>query len=296
MAVLYSAGQAGASAVQCRVLGPLEIENDDRLLVLRAGRQRALLALLLLRRGEAVSSERIVDELWAGNAPSSAAKILQGYVSQLRASFAEAGFERRLLTQGHAYRLRLEPGELDIEAFESLLERGRIASASSSYDLAAELLRDALALWRGPPLADFTYEPFAQAEIARLEESRLLAVEKRIEADLARGGGAELVGELETLVAAHRLREAFRGQLMFALYRSGRQAEALDVYQTTRRTLVDELGIDPSPALQKLERAILRHDASLEHAEPHAAEPAVPAAREGATSTERSTAPMPSER
>jgi DNA-binding SARP family transcriptional activator len=264
--------------VHFRLLGSLEIEDGRRLLPVRAGKQRALLALLLLRRGEPVASERLVDELWAGRAPPSALKILQGHVSQLRTSFADAGFEQRLVTQGRGYLLRLEPGELDVEVFDSLLERGRVALSAGSYEPAADLFRDALALWHGPPLAEFAYEPFAQTEIARLEESRLLALDRRIEAELELGRASELVGELESLVAAHPLHEGFRGRLMVALYRSGRQAEALAVYQATRRTLVDELGIEPGPLLQQLEQAILRHDASLKLAAPQAPEqqPAAP--------------------
>ena len=169
-----------------------------------------------------------------------------------------------LLTRAHGYVLRVAPGELDLHRFESLLHEGREALRAGEADVAARTLREALALWRGPPLAEFASDSFAGVDIARLNELRLSAVEERIEADLATGRSAELVAELESLVVAHPLRERLRGQLMLALYRSGRQAEALQVYQDTRRLLVDELGIEPSQALQRLEQAILRQEASLE--------------------------------
>jgi DNA-binding SARP family transcriptional activator len=250
--------------VEFGILGPLEVRSGSRLLEVGGGRKRALLALLLLCRGEVVSTDRLIEELWGGRAPPTAGKILQGYVSQLRRTLSDDGTTRRLVSRVPGYVLQLEPGELDLDRFESLVERGREALTSGLHQEAAQLLREALALRRGPPLADFGYEPFAQSAIARLKELLLIALEQRIEADLALGRQAELVGELETLADKHPLRERLRGQLMLALYRSGRQAEALEVYQSTRRTLVEELGIDPSPALQQLEQAILRQDVSLE--------------------------------
>ena len=169
-----------------------------------------------------------------------------------------------LQTRAPGYLAVVDPGQLDLDRFEELLTTGSDAARSSETPgRRGPSLRSALELWRGPALADFAYEPFAQAEIARLEELRLTAVERRIEADLALGKDAELIGELEALVARHPLRERPRAQLMLALYRAGRQAEALDAYQQARRALVDELGIDPSPALQDLEKAILRQDPSL---------------------------------
>ena len=169
-----------------------------------------------------------------------------------------------LTTRSPGYVIRVEPDELDLHRFERLVDEGRSLLARGLAADASERLRDALSLWRGPALADFAYESFAQAAIARLEEIRLAAVELRIDADLALGRHDELVGELEALVAEHPLRERLRRYLMTALYRSGRQAEALDAYQDARRALVDELGIEPSPALQELERAILRQDPALD--------------------------------
>jgi DNA-binding SARP family transcriptional activator len=284
--------------VNCRILGPLEIESGGRLVRLAAGKQRTLFALLLLQDGRMVSSEQVIEELWGSEPPASARKIVHNLVSQVRGALREAGCERRLLTQGQAYQLRLEPGELDAEAFAGLLKGSRNALASGDYACAAELAGEALALWRGPPLADFRYEPFAQTEIARLEESQLLAREQRTEAELALGAASELVAELETLVAAHPLREALRAQLMLALYRSNRQAEALEVYRSTRRRLLDELGIDPSPALQHLEQAILRQDPSLRPASvPERLSPqAIARSGPGAADGDASAGPIPAER
>ena len=242
--------------MEFRILGPLEVRDGNRLVPLGGPRQRAVLAVLLTRANEAVSAEKLIDELWGDEPPETAANVLQGYVSHLRKVLGPDV----LLTRAPGYVVQLAPGQLDLHRFERLLDEAR----AQNPEQAAATLREALALWHGPALADFAYEPFAQAEIARLEELRLVAVERRIEAALALGRHSELVGELEGLVGKHPLRERFRSQLMLALYRSGRQAEALDAYQAARRALVDELGIDPSPALQELERAILRQDRSLE--------------------------------
>lgn len=227
-------------------------------LPLGGARQRALLALLLTRANEIVSVDRLVDDLWGGEPPRTAVNTLQYYVSQLRKVLGA----ERILTQPPGYVIRVAPGELDLHRFERLVERG-----------GAERLREAIALWRGAPLADFVYEPFAQAEIARLGELRLAALEERVELDLALGRHAQLVGELEALIREHPLRERLRGQLMVALYRSGRQAEALEAYQDVRRALVEELGIEPGPPLQRLERAVLVHDAALDLEQPHAQSP-----------------------
>src|SRR5712691_10892986 len=235
--------------MEFRILGPLEVVEEGHPVKLGGARQRALLAILLTRANEIVSTDRLIDELWGDRPPKTAANTLQYYVSQLR----ELLGADRIVTRRPGYLIQVEPGELDLERFERLVEEG-----------GSEGLRRALALWRGAPLADFAYDAFAQAAIGRLEELRLTALEKRIEADLALGRHGELAGELEGLVAGHPLRERPRGQLMLALYRSGRQAEALEAYQETRRALVEELGIEPSPALQELERAILRQDAALD--------------------------------
>jgi DNA-binding SARP family transcriptional activator/tetratricopeptide (TPR) repeat protein len=246
--------------MEFRILGPLDIRDGDRTIPVGGGRQRKLLALLILNANEAVSTDRIVEELWGERAPPTAPKVVQNHVSQLRRVLANGV----LVTEGSGYTLRLEPGSLDLDRFERLLREGRGTLARDDAHAASAILREALALWRGPPLADFAYDSFAQAEIARLEERRLVTLEERIEADLALGLHADLVAELEALIARHPLRERLRGQLMVALYRSGRQGEALQVYHEARRALVEELGIEPGPALQQLERAVLRQDAGLE--------------------------------
>lgn len=253
-----------------RILGPFEVVAADRPITPGARKPRALLAILLLHGNEVVSSERLIEELWSGRPPASAAKVLQTYVSQLRKLLPGDG---RIVTRPPGYLIRLEDGELDLERFERLRAAGKP--------------HEALALWRGAPLADFSYEPWAQAEIARLEEVRLSAVVERIEADLAHGRHGELVGELEALIRAEPLRERLRGLLMLALYRSGRQAEALALYRETRRVLVEELGIEPGTALQRLEQAILRQDPALElqpaPAPARALRPAAPALPEPST-------------
>ncbi len=242
-----------------RILGPFEVREDGRGLDLGGPRPRALLAVLVLRGGEVVPSERLVDELWGERPPRSANHLLHVYVSSLRKHIGA-----RLITRTPGYLLELEGDELDAGRFERLLGEGRRLLARGDFEGASATLGESLGLWRGPALADFAYEPFAQAEIARLEELRFVAGEERIEADLALGRHAELVGELEALVAESPLRERPRAQLMLALYRSGRQAEALEAYRKTRRVLVEEIGIEPGSSLKALEQAILRHDASLE--------------------------------
>src|SRR5262245_10190307 len=235
--------------MEFRILGPLEVVDGDRPLTLGGGRQRALLALLLTRPNEVVSTDHMVDALWGAQPPKRAMNTIQYYVSTLRKTLGPD----RIVTRPPGYLIRVAPDELDLERFERLVAEGT-----------AESLVEALALWRGPALADLAYESFAQEETARLEELRLAAQERRIDADLERGRSAELVGELEQLTAQHPLRERLRGQFMLALYRSGRQAEALAVYQAARSALVGELGIEPAPALQELERAMLRQDPSLD--------------------------------
>jgi DNA-binding SARP family transcriptional activator len=246
--------------MEFRLLGPLEVRDRGRELAVGGGKQRALLAVLLLHAGEVVPTERLIDALWGERPPRSAPNSVHIYVSQLRRALGDG----RLVTRGRGYALQLEPGQLDLERFERLLARGRELLGAGDARAAAETLRDALALWRGLWLADFAYEPFAQGEIARLEALRLAAHEERIESDLRLGRHAELVPELEALVREEPLRERLRAQLMLALYRCGRQADALDAYHQARRTLVEELGLEPGPDLQELERAILRHDPSLE--------------------------------
>jgi YVTN family beta-propeller protein len=261
-----------------RILGPLEIVDDARTVELRGPKQRALLTILLLHANEVVSRDRLMEDVWGERRPETAAKALHGYVSQLRKLLetTDSRDERLLLTRAPGYELRLDPEQLDLTRFERLAAQGKRELAAGDADEAAHTLKEALSLWRGQPFAEFSTAPFALVESLRLEELRLSAIQDRIEADLALGRHGELVAELERRVAEHPHRERLCGYLMLALYRSGRQAEALDVYQRTRRALVDELGIEPGTMLQELERAILNHDPSLEVPATVAGEPAQP--------------------
>ena len=246
--------------IEFRVLGSFEVVDGDGPLALGGPKQRAVLAVLLLHRGEPVSTDRLIDEIWGEQPPASANKIVQGYVSNLRKVLGDG----LLVTQGRGYMLVTGPGRTDVDRFDALVARGRRALERGDALTAAAVLREALGVWRGPALADFAYEPFAQAEIARLEEARLAALEDRIDADLASGEHARLVGELEALVREHPVRERLRGQLMLALYRSGRQADALEAYREARGWLRDELGLEPGHELRDLERAILAQDPALD--------------------------------
>lgn len=245
--------------MEFRILGPLEVVEDGESLPLAAGKQRALLAMLLLRANEVVPVDELVDALWGEQPPGTAAKSVQIYVSQLRKLIDDGA----LRTRSPGYELRVEPDELDLHRFRHIVKEGKEALDAGQPQVAAAKLREALTLWRGPPLAEFAYESFAQPEIARLEEERLNALEERIDADLALGQHAALIGELEALRTRNPLRERLSGQLMLALYRSGRQAEALDVYQESRSRLREELGLEPGRALQELQQGILRQDAAL---------------------------------
>jgi DNA-binding SARP family transcriptional activator/DNA-binding beta-propeller fold protein YncE len=245
-----------------RILGPLEVEDEGRILGVRGAKQGSLLALLLLHPNEAVSRDRLVDELWGDEPPETAATAIQVHVSQLRKVLGRDV----IVTRAPGYLIRVGNGELDLQRFEESVAKARAAAPAEASDL----LRSALAVWRGPALAELD-APFARAARARLEEQRLAALEQRIDADLELGRHGELVPELEGLVREHPLRERLRGQLMVALYRSGRQAAALDVYRSGRRLLDEELGLEPGEELRRLERAILEQDASLA---PAAATPA----------------------
>jgi YVTN family beta-propeller protein len=246
--------------IDFRILGPLEVQDNGRLAPLGGTKQRALLAILLLRRGEVLSVDRLVDELWGERPPGTATKTVQVYVSRLRKELGHGV----VLTRGHGYVLDLVPDQLDAERFERLTAEGRDALGRGEARLASDLLREALGLWRGQPLGDLAYEPFAQSHIARLEELRLVALEHRLEADLELGEAAALIPELETLVREHPARERLRAQLILALYRAGRQADALASYQDARRALVEELGLEPGRELQELERAILAQDPEID--------------------------------
>jgi DNA-binding SARP family transcriptional activator len=246
--------------VRFRILGPLDVTNDSGPIALDAPKQRALLGVLLLHPNETVSSERLIDELWGERPPATATKVLQTYVSQLR---RVVGAET-IGTRPPGYVLRIDEAMLDATDFRRLVIEARDLTASGDHEGASRLFREALSLWRGPPLADVVFESFARNETERLEEERLAALMDLIDSELALGHHSEVVLELELLVRQHPLRERLREQLMLALYRSGRQANALAVYQDARRTLVEELGIDPGGNLQELERAILTHDPTLD--------------------------------
>jgi DNA-binding SARP family transcriptional activator/ABC-type branched-subunit amino acid transport system substrate-binding protein len=263
------------------ILGALEVTRDGRPVALGGGRQQALLALLTIERNRPVSGDRIVEELWNGRAPATAPKVVQNLVSQLRRAL---GPEDVLRTRGHGYELAVPDEALDAARFERLLEQGRQALADGRPEEAGRLLREALGLWRGPAFGDLAGEPWAAAEAARLEERRLVALERRIDADLALGRHADVAGELEALVAREPLREGLRGRLMLALYRGGRQAEALEAYQAARRTLAEELGLEPSPALARLHADILHQEAILDA-------PAVAKPRRAALPARRAPAP-----
>jgi DNA-binding SARP family transcriptional activator len=253
-----------SGTLDIRILGPLEIRAGGRRLTFAREKRGALLVLLLLNANRVVSVETLIDQLWGDEPPASGAKAVQVRVSQLRKTFAAAGIGELIATRPPGYVVELAPGRLDLDRFERLLAESDAALAGADAALCAELLREALALWRGPPLAEFASAPFARAAGARLDELRLATLERRIEADLALGRHADLIGELESLVSQHPFRERLRGQLMLALYRSGRQADALAAYRAARRELLDELGREPSQSLQDLEREILQHDPHLE--------------------------------
>ncbi len=255
--------------MEFRILGPLEVRVGAGVTPIPRRRERALLAALLLRPGELVSTDRLVEAIWGEDPPRTAVGSLQNAVSELRKALGPDV----VATRSPGYVLVVDPETIDAVRFERAVQR----AAGLSPPERAEALAGALALWRGPALADLADEPFARNEAARLDELRLAATEERIAADLELGRGADLVAEIEAHVVANPLRERLRGQLMLALYRSGRQAEALEAYQDARSALVDGLGIDPSPALQELERRILRQDPTLlaSEAGPVAARPVV---------------------
>ncbi len=247
------------------ILGPLEALDGGEQVTLGGSKLRAVLALLLLHRGETLSSDRLIDELWGEEPPATAAKTLQVHVSRLRKALASGSGDASelVVTSPHGYGLDIDPEQVDAHRFERLLAQGRSELAADGPGRALPALEEALALWRGPVLADLSYEAFAQAEIARLEDLRVAAQEQLIEAKLALGRHVEVVGQLETLILEHPYRERLRAQLMLALYRSDRQADALQAYQDARRKLVEELGIEPGERLRELEGAILAQDPAL---------------------------------
>lgn len=242
--------------MEFRILGSVEAERGGLAVDLGGLRERTLLARLLLAAGQVVSADRLADDLWAGEPPPHSPATLRVYISRLRHALGPAA--AALLTQPPGYRLRLEPGQLDAARFEQLVSAARQDLDAGQAEAAAAGLRAALGLWRGPALSDVADFAFAQADMARLEEARLAAIEDRVEADLACGRHASLTSELDGLAAAHPLRERLCGQLMLACYRCGRQADALRAYRELRTRLADELGIDPNPRLHWLHEAILR--------------------------------------
>ena len=262
----------GGTELEFGVLGPLEVRRRGRLVPLGAAKQRALLSILLLNANKVVPAARLIDLLWAEKRPESAKTALQVYVSQLRKLLEprrSPGAPYAVLqSQPPGYLVRLEPHQLDLSRFAESLEAGRHAMAAGDTLGAAGHLRQALALWRGAPLADFALEPFAQTEIARLNEMRMGALEERIDADLELGRHAGLVAELQALSIEYPLRERLSRQLMIALYRSGRQGDASEVYQRTRLVLVEQLGMEPGPEMQTLLKAILNQDPKLDWARP----------------------------
>ena len=267
-----------------RILGPLEVLDEGRPIALGGSKQRALLALLLVHANETLSTDRLIDELWGEHPPAKAAKTVQMQLSRLRKALAgEAGSGSAgvVVTRERGYELVLDPERLDAHRFERLVAEGRSELAADRPERAVAALEGALSLWRGAPLAELAYEPFAQREIARLDDLRVDRPGALIEAKLALGGHAEVVGQLEALIGEYPYRERLRAQLMLALYRSDRQADALQAYQDARRTLVGELGIEPGERLRELERAILAQDPELHLAaeEPAAGESVVETAR-----------------
>jgi predicted ATPase/DNA-binding SARP family transcriptional activator len=244
-----------------RLLGPLEVEVSGEPVRFEGVKQRRLFAVLALRAPEAVSADELVEAVWGEEPPAGAGQALQKQISRLRGRLGDGGSLVRHRAAGYA--LEIEPARIDFRCFEELLRSARVALGRDDPERAAEDLKTALALWRGEALADYRFDEFAQREIARLDELRMEAIEERLAAELAGGGAEDLVGELQALVAEQPLRERLRGQLMVALYRAGRQAEALETMRVGRQLLVDELGIEPGPELRRLERMILAHDSEL---------------------------------
>lgn len=249
--------------MEFQILGLMEVLDGARRVELPTGKGRSLLAILTLHVGRPVASERLIDELWGEKPPATAATVVHGLVSRLRKALEpgrSVGMRPQVLeTVGTAYRLAIDPYDVDANRFKRLLDEAR----GGSPEIRSAKLPVALSLWRGPALADFVYEPFAQRAIAALEESRIVAIEDRFEAELALGRDAELVAELHEVTSTYPFRERLRGFLMLALYRAGRQTESLDVYRRTRALLLEEMGLEPGPELRELEAAILRQDPTL---------------------------------
>jgi DNA-binding SARP family transcriptional activator/streptogramin lyase len=256
--------------VEFRILGPLEVLDEGRPITLGPLKEQVVLAVLLLHTNEVVSREHLIDELWGESPPPTARKAINVYLSQVRKTLSRNG-ENPIATAAGGYRLAVEAERLDAACVQRLLAAAREYVSAGELDAAAQILCEALSLWRGPTLAGLQFESRGRDEVARLDELRIAALMDRFDCDLALGRHEQVLGELSVLVREHPLRERLRAQQMLALYRSDRQADALEVYAETRRALVEELGIEPSPALQRLQQAILRHDPSLETPEGTAA-------------------------
>src|SRR6476661_3252656 len=249
--------------MEFRILGPLEVLEDGRPLALGRLKERIVLAVLLLHANEFVSRERLIDDLWGASPPATARKAVNVYISKLRMTLSRDGHDP-IATADGGYRLVVEPGLIDADRMRGLVAKARERMAVGETAGASLLLQQALAFWRGPTLAGLVLESFGRDEAAQLDELRLTVLMDRIDCDLAEGRHEDVLGELQVLVREHPLRERLRAQQMLALYRADRQADALDAYQQARHDLMDELGIEPSEALQRLQQAILRHDPTLE--------------------------------
>ncbi|MDX1621237.1 MAG: AfsR/SARP family transcriptional regulator, partial [Nitriliruptorales bacterium] len=247
--------------VAIRLLGPVELAHDDD--ALGGPKQRLVLALLALHLGEVVTGERLADVVWNEDRPADPRRSLQVHVSKIRKAFDDVGLDASITYRSNGYILRTDPGSVDVHRFESLLSQALVI-LDDEPERAAATLREALSLWRGPLLGGASEHPLLVGETRRLEDLRLRAVEARIDADLARGRHADVTAELRRLTDRHPLRERFWEQLMLGLYRAGRQADALEAYERARRILRDELGVDPSPALQQLHARILDQDTGLD--------------------------------
>ena len=252
--------------MEFRILGPVEVVDGDRRIPLGGRKRRALLAMLILRRQQVVSVDELIDALWGDDPPKTAEHSVQVYVSELRKALGGMGEDGNVVVARHdpGYALDVPPSAIDLYRFDVLRGRGQAALGEQDPARAAVLFREALAIWRGPALADFAYDDFARAEIERLEELRLITIEDRLVADLASGRHTELVAELRALVDEHPARERLRADLMLALYRTGRQAEAIEAFHAGRARLSEEFGLDPSPRLVELASAILASDPSID--------------------------------
>lgn len=249
--------------MEFRILGPLEVVEDGSPVSLGTLKERLVLGVLLLHANEFVSRERLVDELWGAAPPPTARKAVNVYVSKLRKSLMRDGHDP-IATSDGGYRLAVDSDRLDSDRVRSLVAEARERMADGESDEASRLLSEALAFWRGPTLAGLALESLGREEVAQLDELRVTALMDRIDCDLAQGWHEQVLGEIKVLVREHPLRERLRAQQMLALYRADRQADALDAYQQARRDLIEELGIEPSESLQRLQQAILRHDPALE--------------------------------